>query len=247
MADMGRVRVEPCTKRVRAVLGDEVVADSSSTLLVWEVPYYPTYYFPSSDVRTELLTATGESRRSPSRGEATQYIVKSGDAQGAAYSYHDPNMPELGDRYVLVWDTMDHWYEEDDEVFVHARDPHTRVDILASSRRVRVEVDGITIADSNKGRFLFETGLPARYYLPKVDVRMDLLTPTEKVTECPYKGTARYWSVTTDDATYPDLVWGYEDPLPESQRIARMVCFYNERADIYLDEVLQDRPKTKFG
>ena len=247
MSESDRVRVEPCAKRVRAVWGDEVVADSSAALLVWEVPYYPTYYFPSSDVRTELLTPTTGSGGSPSPGEASRYTVKAGAAQGAAYRVQDPNLPELQDRYVLVWNTMDHWYEEDDEVFVHVRDPHTRVDILASSRRVRIEVDGVTIADSHNGRFLFETGLPARYYLPKDDVRMDLLTPTEKVTACPYKGKARYWSVTTNGVTYPDLVWGYEDPLPESERIAGMVCFFNEKADIYLDEVLQERPKTKFG
>jgi uncharacterized protein (DUF427 family) len=247
MADVGRVRVEPCAKRVRAVLGEEVVADSSSTLLVWEVPYYPTYYFPPSDVRTDILVATGESKRSPSRGSATQYEVKAGDSGGAAYSFHDSSMPELTDRYVLVWNTMDHWYEEDEEVFVHARDPHTRVDILPSSRRVRVEVDGVTVADSTNGRFLFETGLPARYYLPKTDVRMDLLTPTDKVTACPYKGTARYWSVTAGEAVYPDVVWAYDDPLPESERIAGMVCFYNEKADIFVDEVLQERPQTKFS
>lgn len=247
MADMGRIRTEPCAKRIRALLGDETVADSSSALLVWEVPYYPTYYFPSSDVRTELLAATGESTRSPSRGEATHYKVEAGGSVGAAYSFHDSKMPELRDRYVLVWDTMDRWYEEDDEVFVHARDPHTRIDILASSRRVRVEVDGVTVADSTSGRFLFETGLPTRYYLPKSDVRMDLLTPTEKVTACPYKGTARYWSVDAGGTTHPDLVWGYDEPLPESRRIEGMVCFYNEKTDIYVDEVLQERPHTKFS
>jgi uncharacterized protein (DUF427 family) len=147
----------------------------------------------------------------------------------------------------MVWNTTDHWYEEDEEVFVHARDPYTRIDILPSSRRVRIEVDGVTVGDTTKGRFLFESGLPARYYLPKADVRMDLLTPTDKVTACPYKGTARYWSVTTGDTVHPDLVWGYDDPLPESERIAGMVCFYNEKVDIFLDEVLQERPKTKFS
>ena len=247
MDDKGRVRIEPCAKRIRAVLGDEVVADSSSALLVWEVPYYPTYYFPSSDVRTELMTPTGESKSSPSRGEATQYTVKAGDSTGAAYSFHDPKMPELRDHYVLVWDTMDHWYEEDEEVFVHARDPNTRIDILPSSRRVRVEIDGVTVADSTEGRFLFETGLPARYYMPKTDVRMDLLTPTDKVTACPYKGTARYWSVAVNGSTFEDIVWGYDEPLPESERIAGMVCFYNEKTDIFIDEVLQERPRTKFS
>jgi uncharacterized protein (DUF427 family) len=112
---------------------------------------------------------------------------------------------------------------------------------------VRVEVDGVTVADSTNGRFLFETGLPVRYYLPTSDVRMDLLRPTEKVTACPYKGTARYWSLTVNGVVHPDLVWTYDQPLPESERIAGLVCFYNEKTDIYLDEVLQERPRTKFS
>jgi uncharacterized protein (DUF427 family) len=247
MAEMAPVRVEPCAKRVRAVLGDETVADSSSTLLVWELPYFPTYYFPAADVRTELLSPTGESRRVAGTGDATLYTVKAGAHEGAAYSFPDPSLPALIDRYVLVWGTMDHWYEEDEEVSVHARDPHTRIDILPSTRRVRVEVDGVTVADSTNGRFLFETGLPVRYYLPKSDVRMDLLRPTEKVTACPYKGTARYWSLTVNGVVHPDLVWTYDQPLPESERIAGLVCFYNEKTDIYLDEVLQERPRTKFS
>ena len=229
------------------MLGGEIVADTTSPLLVWEVPYYPTYYFPEADVRTDLLVATGETRRSPSRGEATQYVVKAGNSEGVAYAYHEPKIPELAGHYAFVWKTMDHWFEEDEEVFVHARDPYTRIDILPSSRRVRVEVDGVTVADSTNGAFLFETGLPVRYYLPKTDVRMDLLTPTETRTACPYKGEARYWSVTVNGKTYEDIVWGYDSPLPESFGIGGMVAFYNEKVDIYVDEVLQDRPKTKFS
>jgi uncharacterized protein (DUF427 family) len=247
MTDRGLVRVEPGTKRVRVMLGGEIIADTSSPLLVWEVPYYPTYYFPPGDVRTDLLVPTGESKSSPSRGEATQYVVKAGNAEGAAYAFHDSPIPECVDHYVFVWRTMDHWFEEDEEVFVHARDPYTRVDILPSSRRVRVEVDGKTVADSTNACFLFETGLPTRYYFPKTDVRMDLLTTTERVTACPYKGTARYWSVTIDGETHENLVWGYDSPFPESQKIAGLVAFYNEKADIYVDEVLQEQPKTKFS
>ncbi|MFV1961730.1 MAG: DUF427 domain-containing protein [Acidimicrobiia bacterium] len=247
MSDRGRVRTERGEKRVRAMLGGEVVVDTTSALLVWEVPYYPTYYFPEADVKTELLVETGETRRSPSRGEATQYLVKAGNAEGIAYAYHDPKIPELGGHFALVWKTMDHWFEEDEEVYVHPRDPYTRLDILPSSRRVRVEVDGVTIADSTNASFLFETGLPVRYYLPKTDVRMDLLTPTELASSCPYKGTARYWSVTADGETHDNVVWGYDTPLPESQKVAGLVSFYNEKLDIYIDEVLQERPKTKFS
>lgn len=247
MSDRGRVRVEQSDRRVRVMLGGEIVADSVRPLLVWEVPYYPTYYFPAEDVKTELLVDTGETRRSPSRGEATQYVVKAGDAEGAAYSFHEPKISEIADHYVFVWKTMDHWFEEDEEVFVHARDPYTRIDILPSSRRVRVEIDGVTVADSTNASFLFETGLPTRYYLPKTDLRMDLTSPTNLETACPYKGTARYWNVTLEGATHENILWGYDSPLPESQKIGGLVAFYNEKVDIYIDEQLQDRPKTKFS
>jgi uncharacterized protein (DUF427 family) len=228
------------------MLGGEVIADTTRALLVWEVPYFPTYYFPPDDVRTELLTPTGTTKRSPSRN-ATEYLVEAGGSKGAAYAFHDSSLSECADHYVFVWRTMDHWFEEDEEVFVHARDPYTRIDILPSSRRVRVEIEGVTVADTTEAQFLFETGLPARYYLPKSDVRMDLLTPTDRVTACPYKGTARYWSVTVADTGYEDIVWSYDNPLPESERITGLIAFYNEKTDIYVDEVLQERPITKFS
>lgn len=247
MSDRGRVRVEPGAKRVRVMLGGEIVADTLSPLLVWEVPYFPTYYFPEADVRTDLLVETGETRQSPSRGEASQYVVKVNGSEGAAYSYREPKVEELAGHFAFVWDTMGHWFEENEEVYVHPRDPHTRIDILPSGRRVRVEVDGVTVADSANGSFLYETNLPTRYYLPKTDVRMDLLTPTDKATHCPYKGTARYWSVTVDGQTHENLAWAYDTPLPESQKVAGLIAFYNEKTDIYLDEVLQERPKTKFS
>lgn len=247
MSERGRVRVESGGRRVRVMLGGEIVADTTAPLLVWEVPYYPTYYFPAGDVRADLLVETGEIRKSPSRGEATQYTVKAGDGEGAAYAYHDPRIPEIAGHYAFVWNTMDHWFEEDEEVYVHARDPYTRIDILPSGRGVRVEIDGVTVADTSNGSFLFETGLPTRYYIPKTDVRMDLLTPTDLRTACPYKGSARYWNVTVDGEVHENVVWGYDTPLPESQKIAGLVAFYNEKVDIYVDEVLQERPKTKFS
>ena len=247
MNDKARVKTETASKRVRVMLGGEIVADTTSPLLVWEIPYYPTYYFPKADVKTDLLVETGETKRSPSRGEATLYTVKVNGSEGAAYAYADPKIEALADHVSFVWNTMDHWFEEDEEVYVHPRDPFTRVDILPSGRRVRVEIDGVTVADSTNGSFLFETSLPTRFYLPKTDVRMDLLTPTDTATHCPYKGTARYWSAVVNGNTYDDIVWGYDTPLPESQKIAGLVSFYNEKVDIYVDEVLQERPKTKFS
>jgi|SRR6188508_3264144 uncharacterized protein (DUF427 family) len=135
------------------------------------------------------------------------------------------------------WAEMDHWFEEDEEVYVHTRDPHTRVDILPSSRAVRVEIDGVVVAATDHPTLLFETGLPVRYYFAKTDVRLDLLVPSERVTACPYKGFARYWSVRIGDSVHPDIAWGYDTPLPESLRIAGLVAFYNERVDLVVDGV----------
>ena len=142
---------------------------------------------------------------------------------------------------------MDAWFEEDEEVFTHPRDPYTRVDILASTRHVRVEVDGVTVAESASPRLLFETGLPVRYYLPKTHVRLDLLVPSDTVTHCPYKGRAEYWSVRTPEGVREDLAWSYRTPLPESQKIAGLVAFLDEKVDVHVDGVLRERPRTKFA
>jgi uncharacterized protein (DUF427 family) len=241
----GRVRVESSAKRVRAYFAGVAVADSTRPVLVWEKPHYPTYYLPLADVRTDLLQAESGTRHSPSRGNAQVFslVVDDRVVQAAALRYPDSPIEELRDLVRLEWVAMDAWFEEDEEVFTHPRDPHTRVDILPSSRHVRVEVDGVTVADSTNSRMLFETGLPVRYYLPKTHVRMDLLTATDTVSHCPYKGQAEYWSV----AGHADLVWSYPTPLPESERIAGLVSFYNEKLDIYVDGALQERPRTPFS
>jgi uncharacterized protein (DUF427 family) len=239
------IRIEPGTKRVRVYVGGELVADTIQPVLVWEVPYYPTYYFPVSDVRTELLQLEDGVGHSPSRGDGHRFSVKG--RPHAALRYEDSPIEELRDLIRFDWHSMDAWFEEDEQVFTHPRDPYTRVDILASSRHVRVEVGGTTIAESTSPRILFETGLPARYYLPKTHVRMDLLTPTESVSHCPYKGQAEYWSVRAGDGVHDDLAWSYRAPFAESQKITGLIAFYNEKVDVYVDGVLQKRPVTKFS
>jgi uncharacterized protein (DUF427 family) len=245
----GRIRIEPGTKRIRAYLGGELVADTTRPLLVWEVPYYPTYYFPLADVRTEMLEPDGGVAHSPSRGDGRTSTVRAGGRQAAraALRFHDSPVEELRDLIRLDWDSMDAWFEEDEEVFTHPRDPYTRVDILASSRHVRVEVDGVTIAESTSPRLLFETGLPVRYYLPKTHVRTELLTATATVSHCPYKGQAEWWSVRAGNGVHGDLAWSYRTPLPESQNLAGLIAFYDEKVDIYVDGVRQARPSTKFA
>ncbi|MFC5186981.1 DUF427 domain-containing protein [Actinomadura harenae] len=238
-----RVRIEQSSRRVRAFLDGHVVADTVRPVLVWEGTHYLAYYVPVEDVRAELVE-NGPGRRSPSRGDATSYTVKVGDteAKDAALRYPDSPVEELRGLVRLDWDAMDAWFEEDQEIFVHPRSPHHRVDVLPSSRRVRVEVDGVTVAESGSPRMLFETGLPVRYYLPKTHVRMDLLEHTDTATGCPYKGTAEYWSVRVGDTVHKDFAWSYPTPLPESRDIAGFVSFYNEKVDVYVDGVLQERP-----
>jgi uncharacterized protein (DUF427 family) len=242
----GRVRTERSAKRVRAFLEGRLVADSAQPVLVWEKPYYPTYYFPERDVRAELAP-TGEFTYSPSRGKGTVFDVRvsGASAPGAALRYLESPLDELQGLVRLDWDAMSEWLEEEEIVYTHPRDPYTRVDVLPSSRHVRVEVDGTVVADTQQPKLLFETGLTTRYYVPLPDVRMDLLRPSSSETYCPYKGTARYWSFQTTDTIKPDIAWIYRTPLPESQKIAGLVSFYNERADIYVDGVLQDRPQSR--
>ncbi|MGH3492746.1 MAG: DUF427 domain-containing protein [Sciscionella sp.] len=232
--------IEPCGKRIRVLLGGRVIADSTAAMLVWEAPYYPTYYLPRADVEAAALVPTGRSRDG-----AEVLDVRSGDrrASEGALAYRDETM----DAIRFDWHAMDAWFEEDEEVYVHPRSPYVRVDILPSSREITVSLDGVTLAHSTSARLLFETALPTRYYLPKTDVRLERLEPSTSTSRCPYKGTAEYYSVLLGDDRHADLAWWYRSPAAESQRIAGLVCFYNERVDITVDGVRQPRPHTKFG
>jgi uncharacterized protein (DUF427 family) len=224
------------------------VVDSRHPLLVWELPYYPSYYIPTSDVHAELVP-TGMVDHSPSRGDAEIYDVKTArtTAPAAARRYPESPIKELHDTVHINWQAMDEWLEEDEPVYTHPRDPYTRVDILASSRHVAVEVDGVTVADSRQPRILFETGLPPRYYLPLGDLRLDLLAPSDTQSHCPYKGTATYWHLDVNGKRFEDWVWIYRAPLSESQKIAGLAAFYNEKVDLYLDGELQQRPRSPFS
>jgi uncharacterized protein (DUF427 family) len=244
-----RVHIENGSKRLRTYIGGKLIADTKCLKLVWEFPYYPTYYFPKEDVHMDLLTPNGHTRRSPRLGDAHNFTVKGGnrEVEDAAWHYPESPVEELRDLIRFEWNAMDGWFEEDEEVFVHPHDPYTRIDILHSSRHVEVEVNGVKIADTHRPTLLFETHLPTRYYIPKLDVRMDLLTPTDTITGCAYKGFAQYWSVNAGRETVKDLAWSYKTPLPENIKIAGLIAFYNERADFIVDGEHQIRPKTKFS
>ena len=230
------VRTEPGSKRIRAYLGGLLVADTTRPLLVWESSRYPTYYLPTDDIHAEF-EATGERERSPSRGTADIYDVRAGDhvAAGAASVYTDPEIQALLGHVRIEWDAMDAWFEEDEEVFFHPRDPYTRLDALRSTRHVVVESGGKVLADSHAPVVVYETGHPPRFYLPATDVRRELLVRSERVTHCPYKGSTTYFHVRLREREERDLAWSYPAPFAESSSIAGMICFPAERVDITID------------
>ena len=242
----GIVRTEPSNKRVRIFFGGELIVDTDDALYVWEGPHYPQYYVPLGDVADDVLRPSPATRRSPSRGTASSFNVQAGgrEAIDAAWSYADSPLEELRGRVRFEFDAMDAWFEEDEEIFVHPRSPNARIQILPSSRHVTVTVDDVVIADTHRPTFLHETGLIRRTYLNKLDVRMDLLTPTDTTSRCPYKGTARYWTLTTPSGEHVDLAWSYPSPFRESAQIAGLVAFYDERVDLTVDGKRQPRPTS---
>jgi uncharacterized protein (DUF427 family) len=233
----GRVRVEPGAKRVRAYLNGQVVVDTTRPLLVWEIPYYPSYYLPLADVKAELVD-TGDSAQSPSRGDARVLTVRtgSGEAPKAALHYADSPLEALRGHVKIEWDAMDAWFEEDEEVFTHVRSPYARIDILPSSREVVVTAGDVELARTTRAHALFETGLPTRWYIPKPDIRMDMLEGSGTVTRCPYKGTTVHFSARPPGGdAVEDVAWSYPTPLPESARIAGLLSFYPDKVTVTVD------------
>ena len=169
-------------------------------------------------------------------------------AEDAVWNYPVPleDCVDLGDYVAFYWDKMDAWFEEDEEVFVHAKDPYKRMDSMHSSRHVRVEVNGETVAETDSPVLMIETGLPHRYYIPKRDVRLELLRASEKVAKSPYKGEAAYFSVEVGGETVEDLAWYYKYPLAEAAKVANYVCFPQGKVDMYVDGELEKKPKSRW-
>lgn len=241
------VYLEPCLKRVRVMVGDSTVADSTGAFLLHESGLQPVYYFPRSDVRSDLLEPTDRHTHCPKKGDASYYTVRAGErvVENGAWCYPEP-LPgapvALKGLIAFYFDRMDRWLEEAEEIAVHPRDPYHRVDVIRSDRHVRIGLGGELLADTRSALALFETGLPVRWYIPREDVVAEL-QPSDTVTHCPYKGQASYYSVGDE----PDLIWIYEEPRAEVGQIAGRLCFFNERVDIELDGELQERPESPWG
>jgi uncharacterized protein (DUF427 family) len=215
------LRFEPTSKWVRAELDGEPVVNSKRAILVWEPGHVvPGYAFPEQDVGLERLSPDDVTR------------------------YDDD---DLAGFVGVAWDAVDRWLEEDEEIVGHARDPFKRIDVRESSRHVVVGIDGEVVADTRRPRLLFETHLPVRYYIPRDDVRMDLLSPSEKQTTCAYKGHAKHFTATIGDTDHEHIAWTYPDPLLDAEPVRDLIAFYNERVDIEVDGQLAERPVTQWS
>jgi uncharacterized protein (DUF427 family) len=241
--------MEPVPRRVRAMLGGKVVLDTTRAVYLWEWPPYPQYYIPVADIDPAVLVDDDHVEKL-SRGTARRVSLRVGEISrpAAGRVYTDDALAGLSGLVRLDWDALDSWFEEDEEVFVHPRNPYARVDALRSTRSVRVELDGVVLAESGSPVLVFETGLPTRYYLNRTEIDFAHLRPSDTVTQCPYKGrTTGYWSVEVGGRTYPDLAWSYDFPTRQLSPIAGLICFYNEKVDIFLDGRQLERPVTHFA
>ena len=247
----GRVRLEPTARRIRVMLGGTTVADTKRAQLLYLPPPHNAYAFPKEDVHWDLLRESAATDSVSGLGSVKLWSVEAGGktADNAAWTVPQPpaGVEALTGLVMFRWNLMDAWYEEDDEVFVHPRDPGHRVDVLNSSRHVKVMVDGEVVAETHRPRLLFETGLPVRYYIPRLDVRLDLLDPTETTTRCPYKGVASYWSVRAGGTVHKDLAWSYKSPIPECPKVENLIAFFNERVDLEVDGERLERPRTPWS
>lgn len=241
-------QVEPVPRRIRGYLDGVLVVDTVRALYVWEWANYPQYYVPFIDVRPGALVDE-EHVQQTRRGPVRRHGVRVGDVtrSGAARVVSDSPIDRLNGTVRFEWDAFDSWFEEDEEVFVHPRNPYVRVDALRSTRPVSVELEGLVLAESASPVMVFETGLPTLFYVARTEVSFEHLIPTATVTECPYKGkTTGYWSVMAGGTAHPDLAWAYDFPTRQLSPIAGMIGFYNEKVDIVLDGVRLARPTTHF-
>ena len=261
----GLLRHEPIDRRVRASLEGRTIADSTRAILVWEPRrVVPTYAVPVAALKAQLVPAGAESGADEDVGvrlpaissrpildpsvpfdahscAGTAYDVIAGEETGAAAAFR-PDDPDLAAYVVLEFAAFE-WREEDEPVVSHPHDPFGRIDVLRSSRHVRVELDGRLLAESTRPMLLFETLLPVRFYLPRDDVKVHL-EPSDTATYCAYKGRASYYSLPDGPR---DVAWTYHEPLHDAEPVRDRICFFDERFDVIVDGNRHDRPITPWS
>jgi uncharacterized protein (DUF427 family) len=240
--------IEPVPRRIRAAVDGDVVLDTTRALYVWEWPNYPQYYFPVTDLKPDVLVDEQHTQKLQF-GTARRHGLRVGEVSrpAAARVYGDDALAGLASTVRFDWAALDAWFEEDEQVFVHPRNPYTRVDALRSTRTASIELDGAVLAESSSPVLVFETGLPTRYYFNRTEANFTHLLPTATVTSCPYKGqTSGYWSVRVGETVHEDLAWAYDFPTRQLSPIAGLIAFYNEKVDVTIDGQRLERPVTHF-
>jgi uncharacterized protein (DUF427 family) len=242
--------VEPYHRRIRGMASSETVVDSRRVEIIHEHGRLPSFLFPRADVRTERLEPSSHATSSDNKGEATWWDLRIGDElrENAVFEYTSPpaSASMLKGLLGIEWAAMDEWLEEDEPAIVHPRDPYHRVDVLETSRHLRVSINGEAVAETSRALVIYETGLPPRWYFPREDVHEAKLTEGGKRTGCAYKGFADHLSVQTDRGTEQDIAWTYPDPRRDVARVKDRIAFYNERVDLEVDGELQEKPMTPF-
>ena len=229
------IRVEDQSKRYRVLFNGATITDSVRTKLLFEGKHHPVIYFPMADVRQDLLTPSEHSTTCPHKGLASYWSVMVGDKAKEnivwGYKTPKPGAEGIAGHVSYSWKGVDGWLEEDQPLLGHARNPYSRIDTLRSGRRVTVKHRGETIADTTRAVFLYETGLPARYYIPKADVRLDRLQASALKTVCPYKGEASYYAAPLASGEVKEIAWYYPEPWAEVALIRDAIAFYPDRVD----------------
>ena len=231
--------LHPVPERLRGLVGDQVVVDTTEARMLHETGLLPRWYLPLADVAPGLLTRSDTRTTCPFKGEASYWDLQVGDRRvaDAGWSYPDPvpGCPPLAGLVSLEMASLDTWLVEDDVQIGHPRDPFHRVDARRSSRRVTVRVGGEVVAETDTPVAVVETGLPVRWYVPEADVRTGLLQPSDTTTICPYKGVAGYEHVTIDGRRYDDVVWHYAEPFPEAVTFAGHRSFDGDGVEVLVE------------
>ncbi|KAJ7158613.1 hypothetical protein C8R46DRAFT_1002267 [Mycena filopes] len=239
------VRVEDSPKRIRVLFGGKYVVDTRKAKLVWEAgSYYPWYYFPQSEVAKEHIQLASEH----ADGDSYDLVAGSKKAAGAVTVFSSPNHEHRTGLVKIKFSVADAWFEEEEQIFIHPKDPYKRVDVLSSTRHIRVEIEGVEVANTRAPKLLFETNLHVRTYIPKTDCRLDLLVHSDLKTGCPYKAKASYYHVqVSPEKRVDNVVWWYRNPNLECAAINNLVCFYDEKVDVFVDGEKQPRPVSPWS
>jgi uncharacterized protein (DUF427 family) len=252
------LRYEPTALRLRADVDGVTVLDTTDALIVWEPRRIVPVYAVPAEAIAGGIRATDPQPAPPDLGSLppmlgpTNFdlhtcpgrVVDAGPLKGAGFV---PEDPDLGGRVLLDFNAFDGWRAEEDELVGHAHDPFKRIEVWSSGRHIEVSVGGVTLADSRHPRMLLETHLPTRWYLPREDVRMEVLEPSDHQSTCAYKGHASYLSMVGGAEAGKDIGWTYADPLHAAEPVRDLVCFWAERTDVVLDGVPQERPITPWS